>query len=115
MNRAEWKLRIAARNPRIAIAKSRGTGRYDGLIRMKSSAERAAARRDLWRRARLSKRERRRLRKERVRRGEVGRMKAALDELPSESAQLNYLIGEMQAGWPVGVNSGLLPGAPRAP
>ena len=46
---------------------------------------------------RLPKRERRRQRKEIVRRAEERRLMAKLDELPSEAARLDYLIQEMRA------------------
>jgi hypothetical protein len=66
-------------------------------------------------RARLTKRERRRQRKEKLRRAAERRLLAQLDKLPSEAAQLEYLIKEMRADWPDEVDALLPLGMPRAP
>ena len=65
--------------------------------------------------SRLPKRERRRQRKEMLRCAEERRLMAQLDQLPSEAAQLEYLIKEMRANSPAGVDAILPPGIPRAP
>ena len=65
--------------------------------------------------SRLPKRERRRQRKEMLRRAAERRLMAQLDELPSEAAQLEYLIKEMRANSPGGVDALLPLGMPRAP
>ena len=65
--------------------------------------------------SRLPKRERRRKRKEMLRRAAERRLMAQLDELPSEAAQLEYLIKEMRANSPADVDALLPLGMPRAP
>jgi hypothetical protein len=64
---------------------------------------------------RLPKRERRRQRKEMLRRAEERRLMVQLDKLPSESAQLKYLINEMRANSLADVDALLPLGMPRAP
>jgi hypothetical protein len=64
---------------------------------------------------RLRKWARRRKRKEMLRRAAEHRLMAQLDELPSEAAQLAYLIKEMRANSPADVDALLPLGMPRAP
>ena len=64
---------------------------------------------------RLPKRERRRKRKEMLRREAERRLIAQLDKLPSEAAKLEYLIEEMRANSSADVDALWPLGMPRAP
>ena len=63
----------------------------------------------------LSKREKRRRRKERARREAERRVVEQLEQLPSDAAQLEFLINVMRSGTPADVAALLPRGMPRAP